>query len=347
MLQLNNISTTPRSWVQNGYGRCEFSIPLDDPRLKLENFQFGNFIHIEHLPTTSSDEGNSPSGKLPDWTGIILPNRTWSNNAVSITAYSIEALLAFRALPFVDISLPISQAFIKIIEYANNVSASNFIQILIGDIEEKNTSYSDSLRMNAFDHLKKMAELSGTSWDITGKILPESYALQVKANFYNSTFRNSTPSITLTSGENGNTEMTLPLLIEQGTIINDIFAYTQSNTPQDRTFVEIRNNESIDKYGVFQANKIYTGITDISGLNSLVENPNSLFQGVKKLFTRKVIDTGDTFSNLRIGNLISIYEKSVGFDPSGGFGVNALAKIIGMSYNDTSNRVDLTLEVLE
>src|SRR3990172_5977305 len=100
--------TTPRSWVLNDHGRAEFSVSYDPTMpqssqiVREEWFQFGNLIHIIHVPSPDDESGGH--GTLPEWTGIILPPQTWETGELNVTAYSAEAILMFRAVPHWDVT---------------------------------------------------------------------------------------------------------------------------------------------------------------------------------------------------------------------------------------------------
>src|SRR5215211_7474055 len=89
-----NAPTTPRSWVLNDVGRAEFSISTADPKCTEANLQFGNLVHSEHLPTL--DANSNLNGKLPSWTGMILPNRDWNTGVLHAAAFSMEGVLTTR-----------------------------------------------------------------------------------------------------------------------------------------------------------------------------------------------------------------------------------------------------------
>lgn len=351
---LDGVSTT-RSWVLNKYGRCEFAIPykltdpetgqeFDNPKLTLRNFEFGNLIHVEHIPTTGPDEGEVPAGKLPDWVGVILPDRTWNDDVVLITAYSAETLLAYRSMPYASISLPAGQAFQQLIAYANNLSTKNTIQINEGTVFSNETSYQDNLVTNAYDHIVKLVQATNMIWRVRGEISPQSYALSLYADLFGEFLyaKSSLPTLTLTGQ---NTKEKNPLMKEQGTIITDIFAYTHASTAADRKMQEVINQTAFDLYGPFQVNLVFTGVEDVSTLEQMARERFSTISGPKRLFSKVVIDTGDAFNYLRLNNVLRINEPKVGFNPSGGFGVSAFVKIIAMSYDDTANETDLTIEV--
>src|SRR6185369_16524891 len=90
--------TTPRSWVLNGYGMAEFTSSLAYSPATETNLQFGNLIYIEHIPT--KDAAGNTNGKLPAWSGVIVPNRELYTTKIHPTAISLEGLLLYRPLPF-------------------------------------------------------------------------------------------------------------------------------------------------------------------------------------------------------------------------------------------------------
>lgn len=353
--EITDIPTTPRTWILNAYGRCTFSMPLDHEKLTERNFRFGNLIYIEHIP------GGDGTGELPPWGGIILPQRTWNIDAVEITAFTGEAILAYRALPYVDIDLPISEAFKAIVGYAGSVS-DNSVKIQVGRVIDKDIPYTDSLKTNAYDHIaKKLMTFSGNLWSVTPQIDGFTNTLSFSVNYLNLPGVPAAPYLLNTT----NTQDQNPLLTEQGTIINHIFAYTQASTPQDRQMVELKDFASIRTYGEFQANLVYVGQTDISTLSSIAaswESPQGAigdatgetttqtkfpaFTGASKLFKRVVLNRDTAFSNLRVGSVLQVDEQRVGFNPAGGFGVKANIRITSMSYDDTTDKVDMVVEVI-
>lgn len=367
--EISDVGTTPRSWVLNGYGRASIPMPLNHPKLTERNFRFGNLVYITHIPKETT-------GQLPVWGGKILPQRQWNSDACIVSAYTGEGILPYRAMPYVSISLPASEAFKALINYANAI-APNEVQIQLGDIVTKSLPYTDELKTNAYDHIKKLMSFSGNMWQVLPKYDDNTNTLSFIVNFVD--FPPAAASLfSLTSS---NTEKSDPLFTEQGTIINHIFARTQSNTEADRQMVDLKDQESIDLYGELQANMVYTGqrnTTTLSavsstssssgtssssvGTSSVSTETNTLgtaqptsastptkfpaFTGASKLFKRVALNVNDTFSNLRIGNILQINEPTVGFNPNGGFGVNANIRITTMSFNDTADKVDMVVEVI-
>jgi hypothetical protein len=358
---VTEIPTTPRSWVTNKYGRCEFSISTDDPACTERNLRFGNLVHVEHIPPTSADEGEAPSGKLPDWAGVILPPRSWDEGVVHVTAYSMEAILAYRAMPYISVSGPPGDVFRQIIEIANTRGGDNMpFTFTLGRVDTRDITVTDELKTNAYDHINKMVKTANMEWSITAKIVPESYALQFFANLIG---RERSTTLAPTTGDalptstapailslnSTNSESSNPLLTEQGTILNHLYAYSQSYTAADRAMQEIVYPASVSDYGPFQINTVFIGQTSEASLLEFIRGQTTNDSGngrPAKLFKRIALNVGDTFSHLRTGALVEVVDTRVGFNRAGGFGFRSIARIVSMDYNDLTDKVNLNVEVL-
>lgn len=339
--QLDNIATTPRSYVLNGYGRCEFSIGTDDPKCTQRNFQFGNWVHIEHIPSTNDDD--TINGILPPWTGIILPPRSWDVDTLHITAYSAEAILAYRAMPYVTLSGTPAEAFRAIVGYANqhpSTTRTPPLSIALGTVDDLAVTFADDLKTNAYDHIGKLVKFTGMDWDVAGSVGSRGL-LKLTANLY-ARRQTRTPLVLDTD----NTELQNPLLTEQGTPTNQIFAYTHAYTDADRQLQELVYEGSYNDYGPIQINTVYVGQHDATSIYNATRTRLDERGRPAKLFKRVALDVGDTFSHLGVGNLVEVHEPRVGFNEAGGFGFRAAVRIRSMDYNDLSNKAPLNVEVL-
>lgn len=337
-----NAPVTPRSWVLNDFGRAEFSIGFDSTKsqseqlLREEYFQFGNLIHIVHLP--SKDGSGTQNGMLPDWTGIILPPRKWDLGVCHITAYSAESILKLRALKYKNISGTPKTVLKQMIEIVNE-RAKN-IQFKYGNLDDLQLTFPDILRTNAYDHIKKLQQNSKMDWDVTGRI-DNNGLLNLYVNLYNK--KGQILNVLL---DNKNTELGSPLLEEQGTPHNQIFGYSQAQTSQSRFGpIEAVNQSSIDDYGPFQLNQVLIGKKDPTSVGNSVQSLADSRGRPVKLIKRIALDKGDLFSMLETGNVLNIKDINVGFN-NGFYGFDSTARIISMDYNDLSNKVPLNIEVI-
>lgn len=335
--------TTNRGWVLNNFERCDFSIGYDvnDPLTKVteQNFQFGNLVHIEHVPT--KDENGIVHGKLPDWVGIILVPQDWSDGVLHSTAFSAEAILAGRALPWLDkVNGTPRTMFLKILDLANQMATN--IPIQPGVVEDMEGFYPDDFRLMALDHIRKLTASAGMDWNVTGMIDNQGN-LQLFANLYRRAGVETDLELTT-----DNTRLGSILLSVQGTPVNELFAFSQANTRQMRVDVNVRNDASIADYGPLQLNKTFQGKHDMASLHLTAQNlVNQRGRPVKTFPGRSVLDVSDTFGKLGVGNICFIKDSRVGFKPGGGFGTEAKVRIKSVSYNDLTNECPVNLEVFD
>jgi hypothetical protein len=334
------VSTTPRSWVLNGYGRTDFAIGLSDSTLKERYLRVGNFVRIVHYPTEEANR--TEYGILPEWVGLIIPAKQWNKDALVVSAVSIEALLAYRAMPFMTLQGTADTAFKQIITHAtsNALIQNESIPLTFGqvDVSPNPTPYSDILRTNAYDHIRKLTQTFGMDWDITHTVTT-SGALRLQANLYN---RKGFEGLILAPK---NSDDQNPLLTEQGTIVNHIFAYNQAQTEATRVMNEVKIDDSISKYGPFQSNIVITGVTDGARLTTAARARAEATSEPVKIVSRTALDFEDTFSYIAPGNTCYVYDPRVGFNPDGSLGFRSWARILSADYNDMTNKCAVHVEL--
>jgi hypothetical protein len=326
----------------NGSGKFEFSIGYDPTQsqssqlLQERYFQFGNLIHIEHIPQVDKD-GNK-KGTLPSWTGIILPEQKWDDGVCHMTAYSAESILIFRAMPYISVKgtpKTVIQQMINIVhERAKNIIFQP------GILDDLPLTFPDDLRTNAYDHIQKLVKNAQMDWDITGDINSNGN-LDLFINLYNQKGIDTNLELT-----NVNTELESPLLSIQGTPSNQVYGYSQAQTANSRYNAEVINQAAYDDYGPLQLNQVYVGIHDPAG-TYLATKTRAEERGrpVMRL-GRTALDIYNTFDYLNIGNIVNVKDARVGFNPNGGYGFEKEMRILSMSYNDLSNKVPLVIEAV-
>lgn len=332
--------TTPRSWVLNGYGRAEFSMSTSDPKCTETIMQFGNLVHIKHIPTKDAD-GND-NGKLPDWVGMVLPERGWDYGVLHKNVYTVEGYLVYCPMPFIKVSGSPKTIFLEIIKHANDFihRYGGGITFQPGIVDDLPLTLSDELTVSAYEHIQTLTTRAGMNWDITSEI-DEKGNLLLFANLYQT--KGVQTDLTLS---NLNSELGSPLLSEQGNIWNVVIGYSQANTKQDRIFRVGINQEAVNDYGPFGINQPFLGMKDAASVQLAAET-RAMERGrpIKKIH-RIALDRQDTFSHLETGNILSVKEANAGFAPGGGLGFDAQAKITSMDYNDLSNKAPLNVEVI-
>lgn len=333
-----NVASTPRSWILNDVGRCEFTISINDAKFLESNIQFGNLLYIEHQPQL--DVNWAQNGQLPPWVGYILPPRTWRNGMVDVVAYSAESVLAFRAMPFQKITGSPRTIFTRILELAHQ-NANNIV-IQPGRIEDQDGHYSDELCLSAYEHMKTIARNAGMNWDVTGS-LSGNGQLELFANLYE---RKGLDTSFVVMNQNSEMPGNAPLLTEQGNPSNVVYGYSHAVTPQTRHSGKGINQKSIDDFGPMELNVVFPGIFDkTSVLNAAQNRANDLGRPVK-LLRRIVLDYGKAFSFMEVGNVVTVRDTSAGFREDGSIGLEERCKILSVDYNDLSNKCPLNLEVI-
>lgn len=343
LTELSGIPTTPRRYSLNKWNTTEFSVGFDATRPQSaqkwseKNFQYGNLIHIEHLPKKEWTLANK--GKLPDWTGIILPDRNWELGVGQPTAYSIEALLQFRPMPHVKTKGTPATMFKTILNLAH-ARAGNIV-IQYGTIDDLPIEYPAELKLSAYDEILDLISFAGMDWDVKGTV-NEKGNLDLTANLYQRKGID-TPLIL----DSSNTELQGPLLSEQGTPSNHVFGYSDADTQLSRLGpLEGINQAAVDDYGPLQLNQVYQGKRDGSSVQRLAQNRADKFGRPQKKLKRIALDKGKTFDYLDVGNTMTVKSTQVGFHPNGGYGFESKVKILTMDYNDLSNKVVMNIEVL-
>jgi len=332
---------TPRSWVLNGYGKAEFSVDLNYLTTKFPSkeetiLKYNNLVFIEHIP--SKDAAGTVNGKLPDWVGVILPDRTWNFGVMGATAYSAEAILTFRPMPLTKISGTPKAMFTQMLDFTRGIADDIVIQP--GIVEDIPETFSDTLATSAYDHIKKLCTNAGMNFDVTGQIDTRGN-LQLYANLYKR--KGAETRLELTRD---NTEKSEILLTEQGTPYNLVYGYSQASTKESRYFSIGRNQASIDKYGVLAVNQVFSGVTDQTSLQNTADAMADAMGEPVKMVRRVALDIGKTFDNVAAGNTVTVKDTTVGFKPGGGYGFEASARILSVDYNDLSNKAPMNLEIL-
>lgn len=349
LVELHATATTPRSWLldKNGKsdpGRAEFAVSTLDDKVTEANFQFGNLVHIVHIPT--SDASGTKRGQLPDWTGIIITPRPWDLGYINKTAYSAEAILSARPMPWTRVErMTPKDIFVKILEYANQFTQryGGGIVIQPGVIENTAATFTYDLRLSGLEHINTLCQDAGMEWNVTGEIDPRGN-LVLYANLYtrmgiDTGFDLTNLNSELSAGSN--------VLTEQGFPMNIVIGHTQASTKEDRKSAVGTHDDAIADYGPLGFNVTFSGLRHQGEVASAAQiHADTYGRPVKILPARRALDEGQTFANLAIGNTVNVKDSRVGFSPSGGFGFEAKARILSMKYNDMSNNCEINLEVL-
>jgi hypothetical protein len=349
LVELHGVPTTPRSWVldKNGKsdpGRAEFAVSTLDDKVTEGNFQFGNLVHVQHVPST--DASGTKRGQLPDWCGIVMTPRPWDLGFINVTAYSAEAILSARPMPWTRVErMTPRDIFIKIIEYANEFTQRYGGGIIIqpGVVENAGATFTYDLRGSGFEHINTLCADAGMEWNVTSEIDPKGNLL-LYANLYTRLGVDTGFDLTNLNSE---ASAGANIMTEQGYPMNVVIGHSQANTKEDRKSAIGTNDAAIADYGPLGFNVSFTGLRNQGEVSSAAQNyADAKGRPVKILPARRALDEGQTFANIAIGNTVNVKDSRVGFSPSGGFGFETRARILSVKYNDMSDNAEINLEVL-
>lgn len=310
-----------RTWTLSKYSPATFEISTYDAKATKDNLKFGNYLVVEHE-------------KLPTWGGMIDPPRKWKPGVITVTAYSGEYIFTTRRATIKTVNGTAGGLFSQAIQIANNRSPT---LLLAGDIYAGGASIEEKFGYNPlYDDLTRIAKDSTQDWAVT----PVVYKGRLK--FYANWYKKAGVTVTYKLIEDINCELG-EFLEEQGTIVNDVMGVGDASVASSKVLKNAIDQTSIDTYGLREgyidadSNKDATVKEAANGELAKKRNPR---------FTLRlgVIDVGDIWHYLRLGNTIPVELPSVGFGLASGYGLQTSVRILGMTYDDADNLVDLVVD---
>lgn len=302
-----------RSWKLNGYSEAQMLVAVNDAKAKEEFLRFGNFVYIR-------DE------KLPDWVGIINPPRKWSAQYVEINLVSAEIILDWRIPPLRIPNNPLGLMLRQILSHANQQGG---IPILPGVIWDNAPTGVYVLEEKVSDFLTRWVERRGVDWDVSAE--EKAGQLRLYVNMYE-----KRGEVIDYEYNNQNTEIASPTLTENGPIYNDVYIY---NLPEDGGFQfrSAKDDESIALYGLRQhAERLGGG--EGEGLEMWAKYKLDEYKQPKNYITPAIINVGEAFSHIRLGNVIRFTNAASSFSDMGSF-TQIDARIEGMEYDPDTDKI--------
>jgi hypothetical protein len=315
-----------RSWVIGGEGRCQFTYPTRKTDVVNEDvLQYGNFLLVE-------------SSILPPWIGCIDTPRDWSSRNVTVSGYTPERVFSQRigATELVLQGAP-GGLFLRLVKLLNQDEQTI---IRPGSIWRGGKSRQMTINPKPLsEYLKTLWEDSGEDYAWT-PLIKSNGALIVQADWLQ--VLGSTTSALLHEGTGGgNIEAAGRIMVEDGPIINSVFAYGEGENWKSKPTFVITNKNSIKKYGLREASEEYSGVSSMTTLKENARQKITEFKQPARSFTLNALNVGDTFKYIRLGNVLNVQFQNLGFR-SGSVGFAARVRIVGMNYNpSTKNKIQL------
>jgi hypothetical protein len=311
-----------RTWRLNAEAPATYTVSNYDPKTVSAFIEYGRYIHVEH-------------DKLGVWSGMIDPPRDWGYHKVQVTAYSGEHILKFMRSPlnFKSDGAPGSIVADLIAD------SDGFHEILsMGSIYSEGKHIKQEAHLNTlYDLVAQWAKDAKNDWDVTGIITGG--RIRFNLNWYEK--KGEIRLIRL--DENLNIELSDKPMREQGEIYNDIWGYdSDKNSWNDCMKSHVIDTDSAGRYS-WRYGTFAHGYSSKSGSDKATQAQLDKLKSPRKTFDFSALDVGSLYANLRIGDTLPVHLVSVGFQ-GGGFGVDTTARILGMTYNDLDNKVQLVLD---
>lgn len=306
-------------------GRCDFTISRSDPKYSKKYLQIGNYILIR-------------DAVLPDWIGVIV-KRTWNYGSVDILAMQAAYVLAKRGTPVQKITGTAGTIFTKFIDATNNL-LYNEKPIKIGVVYNGGTQREETGGNDALSHLQSLASRTGNDFEVTYDF-DVNGRLYLVANWYER--RGVVTGKYFREGHN--IELADGVLEEDGReMVNALEGRGDASTTGTRITSTKYDTDSIAEYGLNHGTKTYSGNKEQATLDNNVVSDIAANGNPVKSYDPTVLDVGDTFQYIGLGNTHEMDLNTSGFT-NAGTGANDIVRTAGYEIDAVTRKVRLLVEV--
>lgn len=322
-----------RSWAIGDEGRAQFTYATRITDIVNETvLQYGNWLLVEN-------------SMLPDWVGVIDTPRSWTARTVTVSAYTPEHVFGWRRGPFeVAKSGSAGSIFEYLLQLVNSAEPTI---IKAGSINKSGTNRQETINPTQLNtDLQRIYERSLEEYQWR-PIIEDSGRLAVLADWM--PHIGITTTALLHEGKaGGNIETVNNILVEDGTIKNDVLGYGDGLTWASKPKQQIIDPFSRFKYGLRQWAEGFDGVTNGQTLKdntiALVNDESN----PKKTFSINALNVEDTFKYIGLGNTLNLQFQNIGFYNNGSLGFETKVRITAMRYDPVyKNKIELTVEVTE
>lgn len=320
-------SQTTRSWVLSDCGECELTMPLSDAKTRQQYFAIGNLIYIEH-------------DTLPAWGGKLMPPYRFNNDqTVSFNFISGEATWKLRRTPYAVMGTGESTGALykKFIDWGNRAES---LLVSAGSIWEGSTPCQEALDAKSiYDHVTNVAERRGHDWNWDVVRDPVTMKLSFLAGWWER--RGVESAITLEEGRNVKNKA--GAFSVQRWPVNDILGIGEGDDT-GRPMYRAYDNASIGKYGLMEGSEDFSGAVSVDLVAAMAFAKVRELREPRRIHEITALNVDDTFSALRLGNVLPYRTQTLGFNGLDGVGINTNVRIKGMRYSDKTGECDLVVD---
>ena len=320
------LAATRRNWALSGCGECQFTLSVKDTKATARLLEFGNIVRITHA-------------KLPDWCGLIEPEREWGDHSVTVKALEYSSIFKRRAIPAnYEAYTGTPGGAVTWALNVSNITARTLVER--GDIHPAGAELNYKFMLtNWYDQIAKIAQVRGQDWRVRPYIT-DGGALRFYLDFGKI---GEETGFLLQEGHN--IELATRPLVETGPIYNSVLAVGSAPKTGDRKTHYSRDYDSIARYGL-HAYRINVNSNEESVLEAQAKGTLKKYANPRRVFDLTGADVGNLFYKLNPGNTFLLRLVNIGLTP-GGTGLQTTVRLTGMEYDDTTGKAKLALtEVL-
>jgi len=315
-----------RAWAINDKSKGKIIIGLNDPKHVEHVFRYGNLVVMKHATAG-------------DWGGVIRAPIQWSAGDKELTLESAASLLEDRvAAHKVKFEGSGGAIFSSLIDLANEPEDT---RLRVGSAEGTGRSLKEKVYDETlYDALVRLGERTGYEWQFA----------PVEDAFGQLTFEGRWAArlgvftgFGLAEGEGGNIELPKRILVEQGRIANDVYAFGSSGAESERKRARAFDVDSIALYGLRQGIAKAGGDSDAkANVEVMAETELVNKKTLLRVFSPIALPVGDTFAMCRIGNILKLTLTRQGWRGSSP-GTETYVRIRAREYDDLENKMALVV----
>lgn len=307
-----------RSSLLNDIGEAIFSIAIDSIKCRRELLEFGNWLYVQN-------------DSLSDWVGMIDTPRTWHNGYVEVHAFEAPFLLQYRPAPRnATITGTPGSLFTQLLDNANS-QEDTLIQA--GSVFAGGAAYDIIVNDSTYKHIKDIATNNHHEWVCTPAIVNQRLVIVMSWLERAGTLTD----LELAQGKNilyGDTP-----LDESGEILNSIEALSET-TDEAAIVANYEDTASRNRYGLRRIREVFQGIPDGTALLSVGKQAVTDKGDASFATPLTVVNTGNAFANIRLGNIAKYKYTNVGFFGDS-LGMEQFVRIEGYRFDEPAGTVEL------
>lgn len=310
--------TVERSWYVNDEGEAQFDLVINDPNCRDDYLQFGNWLLVEN-------------DKLESWVGMI-ENQEWKRRFVTIQAFTPDRLLYYRDVPKqLQLSGTSGNVFQEVINISNRAETTI---IESGDIDfsAPNMPLENMAGANLRDYIIDLAERSKFEYNFTPA--PYQGKLKILANWKKRIGTDTNFGLE----ESYNLADETYSLKRKAPRATELWGYGNGAGQTDRPVATYVDEVARGKYGLRQGTRFYSDYSSVGAVISAIKNEIRDTKEPREAFKLSAVDIGNTFENIKIGNIYPLRMWSIRF------GVNELVRLLGVSYSPHQGKAELITE---